>query len=107
VTQDEYRAEQARQHHADAAQLTKRARDLRLLRNALVRALRASNPDYWTLSQLGRELGCSKELIAHILRCGHPWSGEDNHAEHARHTCHRDAEHEGGHACSCGALKDA
>ena len=65
---DDYRVEQARRHHAQARALDQRAHRYRVLRNALVRALRASDPERWTMSRLAAEVGCSKELIAFILR---------------------------------------
>lgn len=37
-------------------------------RDQLVRDLRASDPDYWSHSVLAKAIGCSSELIAHILR---------------------------------------
>lgn len=44
------------------------ARRYREQRDRLVRLLRREDPGTWTLTKLAREVGCSKELIAHILR---------------------------------------
>lgn len=40
----------------------------RALRNQIVRELRAQDPEHWTMSTLAKGVGCSKELIAHILK---------------------------------------
>ncbi len=67
---DDYRAEQARRLHLEATGLSARASRLRVMRDTLVCVLRESDPERWTMGALARELGCSKELIAHILREG-------------------------------------
>jgi hypothetical protein len=68
MKRDDYQAEQARDCHAEARALDRRARAYRRIRNTLVRQLRASDPVRWTMSALATEVGCSKELIAFILR---------------------------------------
>lgn len=44
------------------------ARAHRYQRDVLVRQLRSEDPATWTLSRLARAVGCSKELIAYILK---------------------------------------
>jgi hypothetical protein len=68
VKRDDYRVEQARDYHAEARALDQRAHAYRRMRNTLVRTLRTGDPEKWTLSALAAEVGCSKELIAFILR---------------------------------------
>jgi AraC-like DNA-binding protein len=65
---DDYRVEQARSHHLEATGLSERASRFRRLRDELVGVLRESDPERWTMGALAREVGCSKELIAYILR---------------------------------------
>lgn len=62
------RAQQARKHHeAATASLDKAARH-RTQRDQLVRALRKEDPEQWSYSALARAVGCSPELIAHIIK---------------------------------------
>jgi len=67
VTSD-IRAQQAREHHRDSIAAGAAAARHRAARNALVRALRADDPDRWTYPALAKAVGCSPELIAAILK---------------------------------------
>lgn len=78
ATNDEQRAVVAAQLHQQAAGLTEQSRQSRVARDAIIRALRASDPKTWTMGNLAAAVGCSKELVAHILRQGVP--GEDDSA---------------------------
>lgn len=64
------RAQQAREHHAAADQASQDAYVHRRQRDRLVRALRADDPDQWTYVQLAAAVGCSKELVATIIKGG-------------------------------------
>jgi len=67
VTSD-IRAQQAREHHRESAGLSEQAARHRALRDQLVRQLRADDPREWTYPALARAVGCSPELVAHIIR---------------------------------------
>lgn len=62
------RAQQAREHHRLAAEDEQRAAGHRDLRDRMVRLLRAEDPRFWTYPRLAEAVGCSPELIAHIIR---------------------------------------
>lgn len=62
------RAQQAREHHRKAASDDRSAAQNRGQRDRLVRALRAEDPRRWTYSALAAAVGCSPELIAHIVK---------------------------------------
>jgi AraC-like DNA-binding protein len=62
------RAQQAREHHHKAAASLSDADQHRQQRDALVRALRAEDPQQWSYAALARAVGCSRELIRLILR---------------------------------------
>lgn len=62
------RAQQAREHHEAAARTNHEADLHRLRRDMLVRSLRAEDPDYWTYVMLAGAVGCSKELVALIIK---------------------------------------
>jgi len=62
------RAQQAREHHREAAGLSEQAARHREQRDRLVRQLRQDDPREWTYPALARAVGCSPELIAHIIR---------------------------------------
>jgi len=62
------RAQQAREHHRESAGLSEQAARHREQRDRLVRQLRADDPREWTYPALARAVGCSPELIAHIIR---------------------------------------
>ena len=62
------RAQQAREHHRAAARTNHEAEVHRAQRDTLVRALRAEDKRYWTYERLGEAIGCSKELIALIIK---------------------------------------
>lgn len=68
MTADDPRGERARDAHAMATANDSISRGYRDARDALVRELRAEDPGKWTLSALAAEVGCSKELIAYILK---------------------------------------
>lgn len=58
----------ARQAHQDSLQSEAEADLHRQKRNELVRALRAEDPQTWTYKRLGEAVGCSLELIHHIVK---------------------------------------
>lgn len=60
----------ARENHRLSGADEASARSHRDQRDNIVRQLRAEDPKLWTLSALARDVGCSKELIAHILKTG-------------------------------------
>jgi AraC-like DNA-binding protein len=64
------RAQQAREHHREAGGSEKQAARHRGQRDHLVRQLRAEDPRQWTYPALAAAVGCSPELIAHIIRTG-------------------------------------
>jgi len=64
------RAQQAREHHRESAGLTGQATRHRQQRDTLVRQLRADDPGTWSYVALAKAVGCSPELIAHIMRTG-------------------------------------
>ena len=59
------RAQQAREHHRQAADALGQAEQHRQQRDALIRALRA---DGWTYKALADAVGCSPELVAAIVK---------------------------------------
>jgi hypothetical protein len=69
------RAQQAREHHREAAALEEQAARRRELRDRLIRRLRADDPRRWTYPALAAAVGCSPELIAHIVKTGGAKSG--------------------------------
>lgn len=62
------RAQQAREHHEAAARSLAEAERHRAQRDELVRSLRRDDPRAWSYSALAKAVGCSRELIAVILR---------------------------------------
>jgi hypothetical protein len=62
------RAVSARQAHRLAGADARRAADQRARRDALVRELRAEDPELWTYSRLAAQVGCSTELVGKIVR---------------------------------------
>jgi hypothetical protein len=62
------RAQQAREHHSESAGLSEQAARHREQRDRLVRQLRVDDPQFWTYPRLAETVGCSPELIAHIIR---------------------------------------
>lgn len=62
------RAAAAREHHRAAANAGRVADQHREQRDRLIRQLRTDDPRRWTYSALARTVGCSPELIAHIVR---------------------------------------
>lgn len=62
------RAQQAREHHQQAAELGEQADRHREQRDQLVRRLRADDPKRWTYPALAAAVGCSPELIAYIIK---------------------------------------
>jgi AraC-like DNA-binding protein len=62
------RAAQAREHHRQAGSHDGVAARHRAQRDQLVRALRREDPGTWTYPTLASRVGCSPQLIAHIIR---------------------------------------
>lgn len=58
----------ARENHRMSATDEASAKSHREQRDAIVRQLRSEDPATWTLSRLAKAVGCSKELIAYILK---------------------------------------
>lgn len=65
---EDARADEARKHHVAAGRDEDSARKHRQSRDALVRALRAEDPQRWTYPALAAAVGCSPELIAAIVK---------------------------------------
>lgn len=62
------RASQARQHHRSAAVSEKEAAAHRAARDRLICQLRAEDPARWTYAALAAAVGCSPELVAHVVK---------------------------------------
>lgn len=62
------RAQQAREHHREAQKLLNAAARRRAQRDSLIRKLRSEDPAFYTHVRLAKIVGCSPELIAHVLR---------------------------------------
>lgn len=62
------RARQAREAHQAAGESEEQAGRWRTLRDDRVVRLREEDPQKWTHKHLADAVGCSEELIAHILR---------------------------------------
>ena len=62
------RIRQAREHHRRAAEALALAERHRQQRDALIRRAREENPDRWSYNALAAAIGCSKELIAAIIK---------------------------------------
>lgn len=62
------RIQAARENHRLSIESEATAKLYRDQRDHLVRCLRAEDPKAWSLGKLAREVGCSKELVAYILR---------------------------------------
>lgn len=62
------RAAAAREHHLAAADAGQVAARHRAQRDELIRRLRAEDPGRWSYGALARAVGCSPELIAHIVK---------------------------------------
>ena len=60
--------QQAREHHRRAAEALALAERHRQQRDALIRRAREDNPDRWSYSALAAAIGCSKELIAAVIK---------------------------------------
>lgn len=65
---DDIRAAMAREAHRKAWATREDFDRYRKERDELVRALRADNPGWWTYDRLANAVGCSPELIAHIVK---------------------------------------
>jgi hypothetical protein len=61
-------AAQAREHHRLAADAGRYGARHREQRNALIRQLRAEDPDLWTYPAIGRAVGISAELVRAIVQ---------------------------------------
>lgn len=65
-------AARARELHEQAAQAERRAAELRTQRDDLIRRLRAEDETRWSYGALATAIGCSRELIAQVIkRRGH------------------------------------
>lgn len=62
------RAALARDFHVAAARQAELASRDRAARDNLIRQLRREDPGKWTYDALAAAVGCSPELIAHIIR---------------------------------------
>ena len=69
------RARQAREAHRQAGESESEAGQHRALRDDRVWRLRQDDPEKWTHKALAAAVGCSPELIAHILRTHHAARG--------------------------------
>ena len=64
------RAARARELHRQAAEVDAQAARLREERNRLIHQLRAEDPARWSYGAIAAALGCSRELVALVLRTG-------------------------------------
>jgi AraC-like DNA-binding protein len=62
------RAQQAREHHRLAADKEAEADQHREIRDRLIHELRSGDPGAWSYPALAAAVGCSPELIAHIVK---------------------------------------
>ena len=62
------RAQQAREAHLASLAAVEQGEQHRQRRDALVKMLRSEDPDRWTYPALAKAVGCSPELIAHIIK---------------------------------------
>ena len=62
------RAARARELHRKALEADELAARQRAERDALIRRLRAEDPKKWSYGALAAALGCSRELIALVVR---------------------------------------
>jgi hypothetical protein len=62
------RAARARELHRQAAEADQLAARRRAERDRLILQLRAEDPQRWSYSALASALGCSRELVALVLR---------------------------------------
>jgi len=62
------RAAMARDFHRSAARQGELADRDRAQRDQLIRQLRAEDPKQWTYEALAKAVGCSRELIAYIVK---------------------------------------
>jgi ribosome-binding protein aMBF1 (putative translation factor) len=60
--------QQAREHHRRAAEALALAERHRQQRYALIRQARQDDPGRWSYTALAAAIGCSKELIAAIVK---------------------------------------
>lgn len=58
----------ARSYHHEAQKADGAARQFRLQRDRMVRQLRREDPRWWSYARLAKAVGCSRELIAVILK---------------------------------------
>ena len=66
------RAARARELHRKAAEADERAARLREERDRLIRQLREEDPKRWSYGALAAALGCSRELVALVLKRNRP-----------------------------------
>lgn len=64
----EPRAARARELHAKAAEADRAAEQYRAERDRLIHQLRSDDPKRWSYGALAAVVGCSRELIALIVR---------------------------------------
>lgn len=62
------RATAARDFHERAIEAEKKADQFRARRDRLIRNLRTEDAVHWTYPRLAVAVGCSPELIAHIVK---------------------------------------
>ena len=62
------RVARARELHRKASEADELAARLRAERDALIRRLRAEDPQRWSYGALAAALGCSRELIALVAK---------------------------------------
>lgn len=58
----------AREYHQEAQKADSEAKKFRSQRDRVVRQLRAEDPRWWSYGRLAKAVGCSRELIAIILK---------------------------------------
>ncbi len=63
-------AARARELHEAAAEAERRAAELRAQRDQLILRLRSEDERRWSYGALAKAIGCSRELIAQVVRRG-------------------------------------
>ena len=62
------KAARDRELHDQASEAERRAADLRAERDRLIRQLRAEDEKRWSYGALAKAIGCSRELIAQVVK---------------------------------------
>lgn len=58
----------ARNAHRKSLERESEAAQHRSLRDGYIRSLRKADPDRWSYGRIAREVGCSPQLVAYIIK---------------------------------------